>query len=344
LTRLSIEDIAKLAGVSSATVSRAIHSPHKVRAETRTRVYQLFEKHNYIYNAAAADLSRQKSKVIGLLVPTTRSPVFANSVLAIQERCQDSGYSVILGNTQYDARIEEQLIRQFQERRVAGMILTGFTLGLEQIVLDLIRTGLPIIVIWEKLDDPMFNYIGFDNFQTAYSMTDYLIKLGHKRIGLIMGPYSKMGRVRKRLEGFRTAMINQGIEIDPGLIIEKEPTLQNGEEALNQLLDHPRRPTAVFAASDVLAIGAIKAAKERGLKVPQDISIAGHDDIDFAAYTDPPLTTVRVAGYEIGRLAAESLLSKIENSNGPGHRICLEPDLVIRQSCCPKKKNKLKSL
>jgi DNA-binding LacI/PurR family transcriptional regulator len=333
LIRLSIEDIAKLAGVSSATVSRVIHSPQKVRAETRTRVCQLFEKHNYIYNAAAADLSRQKTKVIGLLVPTTRSPVFADSVFAIQEKCQDSGYSVILGNTQYDGHIEEQLIRQFQERRVAGMILTGYTFGLEQVVLDLIRSGLPTVVIWEKLDDPFMNYVGFDNFQTAYSMTEYLIQLGHESIGLIMGPYSKVGRVRRRLEGFQTAMVKKGLEIDPELIIEKEPTLQNGQDAMNQLLDHSRKPTGVFAASDVLAIGALKAAKERGLQVPQDISIAGHDDIDFAAYTDPPLTTVRVSGYEIGRLAVEVLLSKIENNKGPVHRHCLETHLVIRKSC-----------
>ena len=324
MTKLSIEDIAKLAGVSSATVSRAIHSPHKVRAETRARVYQLFEKHNYIYNAPAADLSRQKTKVIGLLVPTTRSPVFANSVFAIQEKCQGYGYSVILGNTQYDAQIEERLIRQFQERRVAGMILTGFAFGREQVVTELIEAGLPTVVIWEKIDDPIINYVGFDNFQTAYSMTEYLIQLGHRRLGLIMGPYSKVGRVRKRWAGFQAAMAKQGLEIDPDLVIEKEPTLQNGQEAMVQLLDRPERPTAVFAASDVLAIGALKAAKDRGLKVPRDISIAGHDDIDFAAYTDPPLTTVRVAGYEIGQLAVEVLLSKIENNKGPVRQHCLE--------------------
>lgn len=335
--KLSIEDIAKLAGVSSATVSRAIHSPHKVRPETRARVHRLFEKHNYIYNATAGDLSRQKTKVIGLLIPTTRSPVFADSVFAIQEKCQDYGYSVILGNTQYDAQIERRLIRQFQERRVAGMILTGFAYGHEQVITDLIEADLPTVVIWEKIENPIINYVGFDNFQTAYSMTEYLIRLGHRRIGLIMGPYSKVGRVRKRWEGFQAAMARHGLKIDPELVIEKEPTLQNGREAMDQILDRPERPTAVFAASDVLAIGALKAAKEKGLNVPRDLSVAGHDDIDFAAYTDPPLTTVQVAGHEIGRLAVEVLLGKIENNKGRVRRHCLETKLVIRESCGDRK-------
>jgi DNA-binding LacI/PurR family transcriptional regulator len=337
LIKLSIEDIAKLAGVSSATVSRAIHSPHKVRAETRARVQQLFEKHNYIYNATAADLSRQKTKVIGLLVPTTRSPVFANSVFAIQEQCQNFGYSVILGNTQYNAQIEDRLIRQFQERRVAGMILTGFSFGREQLVTNLIESGLPTVVIWEKIDDPIINYVGFDNFQTAYLMTEYLIQLGHHRIGLIMGPYSKVGRVRKRWEGFQAAMAKKGLKIDPDLVIEKEPTLQNGQEAMNYLLDRPKRPTAVFAASDVFAIGALKAARERGVNVPRDLSIAGHDDNDFAAYTNPSLTTIQVPSYEIGCLAVEVLLSKIENNKGRVRQHCLETHLMIRESCCKRK-------
>ncbi len=217
------------------------------------------------------------------------------------------------------------------------MILTGFAFGHEQVVTNLIEAGLPTVVIWEKIGDPIINYVGFDNFQTAYSMTEYLIQLGHHRIGLIMGPYSKVGRVRKRWAGFQAAMAKYGLKIDPDLVIEKEPTLQNGQEAMNQLLDRPEWPTAVFAASDVFAIGALKAAKEKGLNVPRDISIAGHDDIDFAAYTDPPLTTVQVPSHEIGRLAVEVLLSKIENNKGRVQQHCLETHLVIRESCCDKK-------
>jgi DNA-binding LacI/PurR family transcriptional regulator len=220
---------------------------------------------------------------------------------------------------------------------VAGLILTGFSYGREQGINDLMATGLPAVVIWEKIEDPHINYVGFDNFQTAFTMTEYLIGLSHECIGLIMGPYSKVGRVRRRWEGFQSALTRRGLKTDPDLIIEKEPTLQNGQEAMHELLDRNRRITAVFAASDILAIGALKAARERGLQVPRDLSIAGHDDNDFAAFTDPPLTTVRVDSYEIGRLAAEVLLEKIENDPDRVHRHCLETPLVIRESCGKKK-------
>ena len=333
MAKLNMEEIAKLAGVSLATVSRAIQTPQKVRPKTRARVLSVMEKHNYIYNATAADLSRQKTKVIGLLIPTTRSPVFASSILAIQEECQNNGYSVILGNTQYDAQIEERIIMQFQERRVAGVILTGFTFGSEKAVISLNEVRVPTVVIWEKLEDPRINYVGFDNYQTAYSMTEYLIRLGHQRIGLIIGPYSKVGRVRKRLAGYNSAMEKSGLDIDPTLIIETEPTLTNGYDAMARLLQLSQQPTAVFAASDVLAIGALKAVKDKGLNVPQDISLAGHDDIGFATYTDPPLTTVRVESYIIGRLAVEVLLESIEKGNEDVKQYCLDTDVIIRESC-----------
>lgn len=335
MAKLNMADIARLAGVSSATVSRAIHTPYKVRDETRSKVLHAIREHNYIYNAAAADLSRRRSKVIGLLIPTTRSPVFAETTLAIQEYCQSAGYAVILGNTGYDAAVEKRLLQQFEERRVAGIILTGFTLACESEVADLRTHGIPHVVIWENLPDRDINFVGFDNFKTAQKMTEYLMSLGHRRIGLIIGPYSKVGRVRKRREGFNDAMKKGGLAIDPALVIETEPTLENGEEAMSILLGLPEPPSAVFAASDVLAIGALKAARQAGLAVPEQISIAGHDDIGFAAYTQPPLTTMRVRSYDIGRRAVEVLLDEIDSGKCRPRRQCLAAELVLRGSCGP---------
>ena len=336
MAKLNMADIARLSGVSMATVSRAIHAPHKLRLETRNKVLRAIKKNNYIYNAAAADLSRRHTKVIGLLIPTTRSPVFAESILAIQEHCQNIGYAVILGNTRYDAATEKHLLQQFQERRVAGVILTGFTFECESNLAELEDHGIPHVVIWEKLDETGIDYVGFDNFLTAKKMTEYLISLGHHRIGLILGPYSKVGRVRKRWDGFRSEMEKHGLPVDPAMVVETEPTLENGRTAMNSLLLLPHPPTAVFAASDVLAIGALKAARDAGLAVPQQISIAGHDDIGFAAYTEPPLTTVRVNSYAIGRLAVEVLLDRIESKKKRPRHHCLETMLVVRGSCGPK--------
>ncbi|MFZ0243644.1 MAG: LacI family DNA-binding transcriptional regulator [Desulfobacterales bacterium] len=333
MVKPNMADIARLSGVSLATVSRAIHAPHKVRDETRKKVLGAIREHNYIYNAAAADLSRRQSKVIGLLIPTTRSPVFAESILAIQEYSQSAGYAVILGNTSYNAATEKRLLQQFEERRVAGVILTGFTFACEADVAGLKVHGIPHVIIWEDLNDRDINFVGFDNFRTAQQMTEHLISFGHRRIGLIIGPYSKVGRVRKRWEGFKHSMEKNGLAVDPALVVETEPTLENGEAAMSFLLGRPEPPTAVFAASDVLAIGALKAARQAGLAVPEQISVAGHDDIGFAAYTQPPLTTMRVRSYEIGRLAVEVLLEEIDTGKCRPRRHCLAAELVVRGSC-----------
>jgi DNA-binding LacI/PurR family transcriptional regulator len=337
VAKVRMEDIAKLAGVSLATVSRAIHSSHLLNPETRERILRVMDENNYVYNATAADLSRNRSTVVGVLIPTSRSPVFASTIFAIQEKCHEHGYSVLVGNTKYEADIERNLLKQFQERRVAGVILTGFSLGQTDAVTDMVRAGIPCVVIWEKLKDKRISYVGFDNFRAAESMTEYLIGLGHRRIGLIIGPFSKVGRVRKRLEGYLRALGRHRIQKDMSLVVETEPTLENGWEAMNGLLDLRRRPTAVFAASDVLAMGAMRGVRERGLGIPEDISVAGFDDMVFAAYCEPPLTTVRVANYEIGERAVEVLLEAVERDPCLVRQHCMDTELVIRGSCCKPK-------
>ncbi|UCH19648.1 MAG: LacI family DNA-binding transcriptional regulator [Deltaproteobacteria bacterium] len=333
MSQMTMQEIARLSGVSLATVSRTIKNPQLVRPKTRERVLSMMAEHNYVYHATAADLSRRKSSVIGVTIPTTRNPVFASSSLAIQEIAQKKGFSIILGNTHHDAAIERQLLQSFQERHVAGMILTGFTLHQEAYLNNLARAGIPCLVIWEKLDEPWLSYIGFDNFKAARSMTEYLISLKHRRIGLIIGPFSKIGRVKKRLDGYRSALQDHNIAFDPDLVIEKEPLLYDGKEAMTRLMFLPKRPTAVFAASDMLAIGALSAAWDLGFNVPQDVSIAGFDDIDFAAYCSPPMTTVRVPSHEIGRLAAKYLIEAIEQGSMPLRHHCLDTDIVVRNTC-----------
>ena len=312
---VTMQQIAAVAGVSLATVSRVIHSPEKVQSETRKRVLQAMEQCRYVYNAAAGDLSRQKTSVIGVIIPTAKSSIFGSTTQGIQERAQEHGFSIIIGNTRYDNETEIKLLQQYRERRLAGIILTGFGTGQQGLVRELIQSGIPCVVIWEKLDDPLMSYVGFDNFKTACTMTEYLIGLRHRRIGLIVGPFSKVGRVRKRLEGYRSGLEKHGISFDLNLVIENEPTLIDGKESMHRLLSLPERPSAVFAASDILAIGALAAVKERGLRVPQDLSLAGFDDIDYAAFTDPPLTTMRVPAHEIGQMAVKVLLELMQGDS-----------------------------
>jgi DNA-binding LacI/PurR family transcriptional regulator len=175
--------------------------------------------------------------------------------------------------------------------------------------------------------------VGFNNFTAAYSMTEYLIRLKHERIGLILGPYTKVRRAKRRLEGYQAALRDYDLSYEPRIVMERHPTLHEGKEAMEKLLSVRPPPTAVFAASDMLAIGALAAAREKGLKVPDDVSVAGFDDIDFAAFCNPPLTTLRVPAVEMGEMAVEVLMEMIEGNLREAKRIILNTELVIRESC-----------
>ncbi|PKN62295.1 MAG: LacI family transcriptional regulator [Deltaproteobacteria bacterium HGW-Deltaproteobacteria-15] len=333
MARITMQQIAALAGLSLATVSRTIHSPHLVKPGTLEQVRRLMAKEGYVYNATAGDFSRRRSSVIGVIIPTTRGAIFANSTQGIQEKAQENGFSLIIGSTGYDAEAELKLLLQFQERRLAGIILTGYGIGRENVIKELVKSGIPCVVVWEVLKNSGLSFVGFSNFQAAFSMTDYLAGLNHRRIGLILGPYSRIGRARRRLEGYRSALQKNGLPFDPELVIETMPTLKDGKESMTRLLSMSDRPTAVFAGSDMLAFGAMSAARERGLRVPDDISVAGFDDIDFAAYSNPPLTTVRVPAREMGERAVSILVEMIEGKSKKDRRVELPTEIVIRESC-----------
>ena len=331
MNHITIQKVAELAGVSIATVSRAIHCPNLVKPATQQRVMEVIRQQNYIYHATAGDLSRQRSSTIGMLVPS--SHVFTQTTAAVLETAQENDLTVIVGYTRYDPAREKVLWRQFQERRPAGIICTGFTTQNEKFLHQVQDVGIPCIVIWEKPEDPCFSFVGFDNYKASYEMTSYLVGLGHRRIGLIIGPCSKVSRARQRMLGYQDCLRDQGLAFDQDIIVEKEPLLAEGMEAMTRLMAHRVRPTAVFAASDVLAIGALAAAELLGLQVPEDVSVAGFDDIEFAAFTRPALTTVRVKAYEIGETAIKHLLSMIQEEKPQARQVCLPTELVVRDSC-----------
>jgi DNA-binding LacI/PurR family transcriptional regulator len=330
---MTIQEVASIAGCSPATVSRALNSPHLLRSVTYDRVMAAIRDHDYVYNATAGDLSRKRGSVIGVMVPSIRANLFQTSINAVQELAQDRGFSVIIGNSRYDPAMELQLLRQFRERRVAGVLLIGSGRNLDGALDDLAASSIPAVAMWDKTDGGRQSCVGFDNFEAARSMTDYLARLGHTRIGLIVGPYSRVGRVRRRYDGYLAALEAHGLDRDPALVVEREPDFPDGLEAMARLMALPDRPTAVFAASDSLAAGAMAGARRAGLEVPGDVSVAGFDDMDLAAYLYPPLTTVRVPAFDIGRTAADFLLDMIERGCLKPRRRCFETSLVIRESC-----------
>ncbi len=328
-----MKQIADIVGVSVATVSRALNNPEKLKAETRWKILQALEDQGYVYNAAAADLVRQKSTLIGVLIPNAKTPLFASTLLGIQDCLQSLGYSMIVGSSKYDEKIENQLLMQFHQRQISGIIRAGFGYNRSKFDDWLKSADIPCVIMLEKLENSGLNYVGFDNHQAAFAMTNYLLSLRHKRIGLIVGPFSRTERVQKRFNGYRAALEAAGLDFDPKIVIETEIGLSNGSDAFQELISRADPPTAVFAAADYLALGALRAANEMGLKVPEDISIAGFGDIDVAAYSNPPLTTVRVPGYQCAYKATEVLLELINGENQAQHQYCFDTDLIIRSTC-----------
>jgi len=336
MAHLSMQDIASLIGVSKSTVSRVVHSPHLVKPGTRRRIEQAMAEHNYVYNVHAADFSKRRTSMLGLIIPTVRSSIYAEEIHGIQEQVHESGLALIIGHDGYSIDKELNLLHLFSQRRLAGTILTGIKPQTIAAVRQAQGNGMPCGVTWETVPEEDISYVGFDNFEAARRVTQYLISLGHERIGLIMGPCSRVQRVKQRFAGYRAALDGHDLGFDPALAIEREePSRLEGKAAMATLLSLADPPTAVFAASDVLALGALAAVNERRLRVPEDISLAGFDDIDFAAYCDPPLTTVRVPAREMGRLSVRVLGEMIGEGGTAPRRYCLDTDLVVRRSCAP---------
>ncbi len=330
--RFTMDDVAKLVGISKATVSRALHAPHLVRPQTRAKIQKAMKKHGYVYDAMAAELSRNRTSIIGLVIPTIRSSIFAKSTIGIQEKAQSEGYAVLIANSAYDTDAEHRMIGLLEQRRVAGLILTGLEPDTLPLVRQLSKRGVPCVVTWQNVQETGVTCVGFDNYKAAFAATEYLISLNHTRIALMCGPLRRVSRVKQRHDAYRAALDKHGIEYDPQLVTSHEYSHLEGKEAMHKLMRLPRRPTAVFAASDVLAMGALAAAWDDGLRVPDDVSVVGYDDVDFAAYCRPPLTTVRVPAYEMGQLAVKVLLEMIGGDETDTRVYTLDTDLVVRAS------------
>lgn len=328
-------DVAAAAGISVATVSRALTRPDIVSEETLAKVKEAIARTGYVYNAAAADFTRQRSNLVGLIVFTMRSSIQSELIDGVQTRLHEGGFALIVGNSQYDPETEARLIQLFEERKLAGAIVAESTDTNRDALRRLSDSGVPVVITWELTDDAEFDCVGIDNRAAAFTATRHLIDLGHRRIGLIAGRYDRIERVRHRFEGYATALAEAGIELDASLCHQGAPTLETGEAAMAQLLDHGAPPTAVFAASDTLALGALSAATIRGVRVPRDLSIIGFDDLEFSRFTCPPLTTMRVPVHEMGRVAASLIAETGRPASGAARRIALPTELVVRGSTSP---------
>ncbi len=326
----TIRQIAKLSGVSIATVSRVLNEPEVVKPATRERVQQVIRKQHFVADGLAGGLSSQRSRTIGLVIPTIANSIYASSTQAVHRVAQRAGYTVLVGVSDFSRSGEETLIHQLLQRRVDGLVLTGA--DRDQDTYEKIRhNNVPHIITWRICRDGNTPSISFDNYKAAAVATNYLISLGHRRIGLICGRTDVNDRAYERRRAYEDCMQRAGLEIDLALVAERNFDIFEGRAAMARMIANTDRPTAVFCANDIQAIGAITACHDANLKVPEDISIIGFDDLAIAQCTTPQLTTIRVPADEMGARATNSLINAIR-AKGACETMELPTELVVRGS------------
>ena len=329
----TILDVARLAGVSTATVSRVINSADSVREETREKVLLAMKKCNYKYNALARGFVTKKSNTIGLIIPTISNSVFAESTLGVQEYADQKNIKVVLGNSYYKYSQEENLVKVLRESQVDGLIITTTNLK-GDILKSLVDENFPFVLLFSTVKSGPISAVGIDNYRGGYLATEHLISLGHKRIGMVAGNFSMTDRSFHRWHGYKKCLRDNGIIYDKELLVQTEYSLSGGRDSIKQLLSLPSPPTAVFCSNDHIALGAMKGARETGLTLPDHLSIVGFDDMQTASYMVPPLTTIHQPAYEMGQSAAKLLLQLIAKESKPVQKM-MDSKLIVRESTSP---------
>jgi LacI family transcriptional regulator len=331
--RVTIEDIARLAGVSKATVSRVLNNKSEgVGAETRKRVQKIINDHEYKPNLLARGIVTSKTKTLGLILPDITNPFFPELIKAIEDNAHKNGYTVIIGNTDFSLEKEQNYINTFIANRVDGVILTSTVDDNSAIHNKLKKYGVPCVLLDRAMKNMDYDAgVFFDNEYALYISCEYLIKHGNKRIVLISGP-PKISTSIERIEGYRMALTQYGLEHNKNLIKYGNFTIDSGYKAIKELHNEGVDFTAVLAANDIMAIGAIKALKEIRYKIPDQIEVIGFDNIDFAEITDPPLSTIQQPTYEMGRKAVEFLLMLMDGKTLNNKHIKLQPRLICRST------------
>jgi LacI family transcriptional regulator, repressor for deo operon, udp, cdd, tsx, nupC, and nupG len=325
-----IADVAKLANVSTATVSRVISNAGTVKKETEEKVLEAIKKLNYQPNVLARQLRRLETNTILVIVPDITNSFFSNVLRGIESVAIENEYQVILGDAQNMAEQEKSYLTLVRQKTADGIIL--LTARTDQHILEELADEYPVVLACEYFEGSKIPTVSIDNISSARKATEYLIGLNHKRIGHISGPLNIVVG-RDRLRGFQQAMLQHGLNIDSQLVQEGNFSYESGFNLMKKFLALNHPPTAVFVANDEMAIGAIKAAKASGLKVPEDISVVGFDDIKFASIFEPALTTIAQPTFNMGKKAMELLINLINNEDLERDQFMLDDQLIIRDSC-----------
>lgn len=326
---VTIKDVAKMAGVSVATVSRVLNNSAAVTAETMETVNRVIEKLNYQPNLLGRKLRRMETKTILVLLPSIANPFYSRVVKGIEDVGQKNGYNVMLCNTDSDKHREKQYLELLKNRLSDGVIFMEPELTTEE--LTALGKEYPIVQCSEYREGTNVPFVSIDNEAAAHDAVKHLIGLRHKRIGMISCENTVLS-TRQREVGYREALHNAGIDYDPSIVVYGDYSFKSGLRAAKRLIDMDDKPTAIFVISDIMAIGAMAAIKQRGLIIPEDMAVVGFDNISFSTMCDPLLTTISQPKYDLGCTAMNMLLKKMHGNLNEPTSIILEHELKIRGS------------
>jgi DNA-binding LacI/PurR family transcriptional regulator len=327
-----IRTVAAVAKVSIATVSRTINGSPLVSERLSKRVWQAIHQLNYFPNTHARTLVSGRSRLFGIIVENITNPFFPELVQSFEEIAVANGYEILIGSSNSDPATLTNCVRRMLERKVEGVAVMTF--GEEEPVLDqLVNRNIPIVLAEFKLEDPKASTILLDYSTGIRAAVDHLVALGHSRIAFLAGPH-KLHSAITRENDFRAAMKAAKLPIAKEWIIECDHTLKGGVTGLSRLQSLSKRPTGIICSNDMTAIGVLRAAYMQGLHVPEDMSVIGLDDIDFAEFTLPPLTTIRLSRIDLARAAFQALRQQAEDPNSPNvqREFLVSTSLVVRGS------------
>lgn len=326
----TVKEIAAAANVSVATVSRALQRPEVVSETTRQHIHEVVKRLGYTPNALARNLRTARTRLIVALLPDIANPFFSEVIRGIEQVAHESGYSVLLGETQ-SSLVREQAYADMVAARQADGIITMS----HRVPAIPIQGRLPVVNACEYVKDSQICSVYVDNVAAAAAAVDYLVTLGHHDIAFIAGPPSSPICVDREL-GYQLALQRAGIALNPALAAVGDFSIEAGERAIDLLLSRAQPFSAVFCSNDEMAIGAMRALSARGLRVPEDVSVVGFDDIRFARYMSPALTTVAQPKNALGREATTMLIELLNDPTVPPRKRVLTADLVVRGSTAPR--------
>jgi Transcriptional regulators len=327
----TIKDVARLAGVSVATVSRVLGNERYVKDEVRQAVQAAMAQLKYHPSRTARSLRVQQSRIIGLLISDIQNPFFIALVRAVEDVAYQHSYAVFLCNTDEDSEKERFYLELLKAEQVAGVIVSP-SLERNDPCLDLISSHIPCVIIDRCIADAVADTVVVDNVKGSYELVHHLLEDGHRRIGAVLGtPVATTGR--ERFEGYARALQEYGVAVNMDYVKAGSPREQDGYRFTEELLDLAEPPTALFTGSNLLTVGTMRALHQRGLRIPDDMGLVAFDEIDWMTLVRPGLTVLAQPTYELGQVATELLLKRIENPTGPPEQVVLNGVLRVRESC-----------